>query len=69
MTLDLVQGQAFGFSLSGINSDREDYLGGNFAVSGFGAVPEPAAWAMMIGGFGAVGATMRRRQRVAVSYA
>jgi hypothetical protein len=27
-----------------------------------GAVPEPASWAMMIGGFGFVGATMRRRR-------
>ena len=26
-----------------------------------GAVPEPATWAMLIGGFGAIGATMRRR--------
>jgi len=26
------------------------------------AVPEPASWAMMIAGFGAVGATMRRRR-------
>ncbi|MDO6413205.1 SdiA-regulated domain-containing protein [Sphingomonas sp. BIUV-7] len=26
------------------------------------AVPEPASWAMMIGGFGLVGAAMRRRQ-------
>ncbi|SNS52810.1 PEP-CTERM protein-sorting domain-containing protein [Sphingomonas laterariae] len=25
------------------------------------AVPEPASWAMMIGGFGMIGATMRRR--------
>jgi hypothetical protein len=31
-------------------------------------VPEPASWAMMIGGFGMVGAGMRRR-RVAVSFA
>lgn len=37
------------------------------AVSG--AVPEPAAWAMMIGGLGLVGATMRRRRKVAVSFA
>lgn len=29
------------------------------------AVPEPAAWAMMIAGFGVVGGTMRRRRRVA----
>lgn len=37
------------------------------AVSG--AVPEPAAWAMMIGGLGLVGATMRRRRKVTVSFA
>ncbi len=36
-----------------------------------GAVPEPATWAMLIGGFGAVGGVMRRRRntRVSVSYA
>ena len=34
-----------------------------------GAVPEPASWAMMIGGFGAVGGAMRRRTRVAVRFA
>nr|WP_231639094.1 PEPxxWA-CTERM sorting domain-containing protein [Sphingomonas profundi] len=34
-----------------------------------GAVPEPATWAMMIGGFGMIGATMRRRKtRASVSY-
>ncbi|SIO08964.1 PEP-CTERM protein-sorting domain-containing protein [Parasphingorhabdus marina DSM 22363] len=37
---------------------------------GMGAVPEPATWAFMIFGFGAVGAAMRRRkQNVKVSYA
>jgi hypothetical protein len=37
------------------------------AFSGaFGAVPEPASWAMLIAGFGIVGAVLRRR-RVAVS--
>ncbi len=30
-----------------------------------GAVPEPATWAMMIVGFGAIGGTLRRRQNVA----
>ncbi len=35
-----------------------------------GAVPEPATWALMILGFGAVGATMRRRARsVALAHA
>lgn len=28
-----------------------------------GTVPEPATWAMMIGGFGAVGSALRRRRR------
>jgi len=32
----------------------------NFAYAG--AVPEPAAWTLMLAGFGAVGAAMRRRQ-------
>jgi hypothetical protein len=47
----------------------------SFKLSSIGvtaAVPEPASWAMMIVGFGAVGATMRRRKgKVAttVSYA
>ena len=29
-------------------------------------VPEPASWAMMIVGFGAVGGIMRRRQKTAI---
>jgi hypothetical protein len=33
------------------------------------AVPEPATWAMMIAGFGLIGASMRRRQKVSVTYA
>jgi hypothetical protein len=33
-----------------------------------GAVPEPATWAMMIGGFGLVGGAMRTRRR-AVAFA
>ncbi len=35
-----------------------------------GAVPEPATWALMIGGFGAIGGTMRyRRRKTSVSFA
>jgi hypothetical protein len=33
------------------------------------AVPEPASWAMMIGGFGLIGAAARRRSRPTVSFA
>jgi hypothetical protein len=36
-------------------------LGGNLD-SGFGAVPEPATWALMIAGFGGIGALMRRKR-------
>lgn len=45
-----------------------DYNGGfSYNVA---AVPEPATWAMMIGGFGMVGAAMRRRKaQVRVTYA
>lgn len=32
-------------------------------------VPEPAAWAMMLGGFGLMGGAMRRRRRANVVYA
>lgn len=34
-----------------------------------GAVPEPANWAMMVGGFALAGAAMRRRQRAAIRFA
>ena len=43
-----------------------------FAATGVAAlptaVPEPASWAMMAGGFGLAGATMRRR-RTAIRFA
>jgi hypothetical protein len=34
-----------------------------------GGVPEPSTWAMMIGGFGMLGAAARRRTRSSVTYA
>ncbi len=63
------------FNWSGIDSVRFSIAGGvqsplpgggnYFAVDNLsidtGAVPEPASWALMIAGFGLVGAAMRRR--------
>ena len=37
--------------------------------TGGGAVPEPATWAMMLLGFGVVGATMRRRRAAGLAFA
>ncbi|QXQ08515.1 PEPxxWA-CTERM sorting domain-containing protein [Sphingosinicellaceae bacterium] len=34
------------------------WLGGNFIIES-GAVPEPASWALMVIGFGALGVAMR----------
>ena len=48
-------------------ADEEGLLYDNFQFDvaggggGGGAVPEPASWAMMIAGFGLIGAAMRRR--------
>ena len=41
----------------------------NVTVNQTGAVPEPASWAMMLAGFGAIGATLRRRGRMAAARA
>jgi hypothetical protein len=38
-------------------------------IASAGVVPEPATWAMMIGGFGLLGAAARRRVRTTVTYA
>lgn len=52
---------------AGGNAHIADFAvdGGMFGVEP-GAVPEPATWALMIGGFGAVGSALRRR-RLAVA--
>ena len=51
-----------------------DYLGGNtgyifYGTSASSPTPEPASWALMLGGFGLVGGAMRsRRAKTAVSF-
>jgi hypothetical protein len=46
-------------TVSGVSFGNKATFAGNFNVA---AVPEPATWAMMIGGFGMVGGAMRRRR-------
>jgi hypothetical protein len=69
------------YSLSGLGNfkgltffDNDDANGVRFQNMSYnsvavGAIPEAATWAMMLAGFGIVGAAMRRRQRVSVSFA
>lgn len=40
-----------------------------FGAAAVAAAPEPASWAMMIGGFGAAGAALRRRRKPALAHA
>jgi len=55
-----------GQTITSINfaSSQNSFEIDDLAVS---AVPEPATWAMMIGGFGLVGGAMRRRRSVGTS--
>ena len=51
----------------GLNFDSDSPRVGLRITSAY--VPEPATWAMLILGFGAIGAAMRSRRKVSVSYA
>ena len=58
-SFNVAQGDTYGF-----------YVAPEFAFFGrgsltIGAIPEPSSWAMLIAGFGLVGATLRRRRAVA----
>jgi hypothetical protein len=59
----------FSVRYQGIDSRQLDISGGSASgVPGIPGVPEPATWAMMIGGFGLIGAVARRR-RTTIAYA
>ena len=76
---DNVYGSSFNvFDISGNFLRTTAFVGGtyhlgedlsvNYAARGdTGGVPEAATWAMMLGGFGMIGATLRSRRRVAVA--
>ncbi|HEX5379147.1 MAG TPA: PEPxxWA-CTERM sorting domain-containing protein [Phenylobacterium sp.] len=57
---------AFGYGVLGSNGEAS-YSETWFVrgAGGAGGIPEPASWAMMILGFGLIGATLRRQDRVA----
>jgi hypothetical protein len=57
----LTSGQAYTLTFQGLaDSDETAFID---KVSATGAVPEPAAWALMILGFGGVGAALRSKRR------
>ncbi|MBO9669954.1 MAG: PEP-CTERM sorting domain-containing protein [Sphingobium sp.] len=63
MTLD-AQGNIYLVSDDG-NGPNQSYM---VKLKYNGAVPEPASWALMIAGFGVVGAGLRRR-KLAIRFA
>lgn len=60
--------ETLGFTLlnlsatTGVNGPATDY---RIKVTHIAQVPEPSTWALMIGGFGAAGAALRRRRAIA----
>lgn len=66
-TVALAQGQALNFYVGPAGNYGYDTTGLKFTVAA-AAVPEPATWALMIGGFALSGAALRRR-KTAVSIA
>jgi hypothetical protein len=57
-------------SITFAGAGRNDGFGfDDLTVGQAAAVPEPATWAMFIGGFGLIGGAMRRRQRATVRFA
>jgi hypothetical protein len=53
--------------IGNISADPQYQL--NFSFPGGGAVPEPAAWALMVLGLGSVGAVVRNRRRTSLAAA
>ncbi|WP_404710291.1 PEPxxWA-CTERM sorting domain-containing protein [Sphingomonas sp. MMS24-J13] len=63
-------GSAFGTQTLKVTNNTPFYVQGFVAAPGAGAVPEPASWAMMLGGFGMIGGALRaQRRRTKVKFA
>lgn len=54
-------------SLTGIFDGVITNGDGDFIIKSSGGVPEPAAWALMLVGFGGLGAALRSRRRMALA--
>ena len=59
----------FSVRYQGIDSKTLSIVGGSASGTPVTAVPEPAAWAMMLAGFGLIGTALRRRPTLARSAA
>ncbi|CAM3043992.1 hypothetical protein SPAN111604_01060 [Sphingomonas antarctica] len=67
-TFNFTQALAAGSTVSFVVNNNGNYQYDSTGLSAsIAAVPEPAQWALMIGGFGVVGVTMRRRRSAAAA--
>lgn len=67
--LTILNGRGASYAFTGISNFGRSF-NGSLSYTVNAAVPEPATWAMMIGGFGAIGGAMRyRRRKASVSFA
>lgn len=67
-TLGLIAGANNVLTVSGTNTGNSAFSG-TLTFAQTSAVPEPATWGMMLLGFGAVGASLRRRRRTFLAQA
>ena len=67
LTAQVTGGQSYHLIFHGLSqADNTVFLDNvSASVTPSGAVPEPATWAMLIAGFGLVGASLRRRETAA----
>lgn len=57
------------YTVNTASADPGAVYSGSATVARVAAVPEPATWAMFVGAFGAIGASLRQRRRSAVTFA
>lgn len=68
ITIDLLTDTSVSFHYADVGIHPGVNVIGQF-VTDAAPVPEPASWAMMVGGFALVGGAMRSRRKAAVSFA